>query len=295
MTDFPKVSVIVATRNRADYLKKMLDRLFADGYPNLETIVIDGASDDGTVALLKSYGKNISCWVSEADRGEFDADNKGLGRATGEFVKIMTDDDVLRPGSLHAAVGFFESHPDVDIVFGQAAVWRCAKGETKLQFVTRLKDASLLAGPCWVGRRIGAPLSQAALIRRTVFERIGGFSTDYVAGDWEFWMRAARRGVRMALIDDIVLDYYYHADSTSCRRPWRMKYDTLRIYWKHATFADAAWYLWRAIVVGEMLRYLAGIIYRFSPRALQALLNLRPRRADIQEDESCASERSSPA
>jgi glycosyltransferase involved in cell wall biosynthesis len=78
MSQFPKVSVIVATMNRADYLKRMLDKLFEDDYPNKEVIIIDGASQDNTIEVIKSYGNKITKWVSEPDDGEYFALNKGI-------------------------------------------------------------------------------------------------------------------------------------------------------------------------------------------------------------------------
>src|SRR5260221_187029 len=147
---YPKFSVVIPTRNRQVTLKRMLDMLLQDHYPDLEIIIVDGASTDGTVELIKSYGDKISKWISEPDSGEYFAINKGIKLASGELLKIMSDDDVLRQGVFHKVADYFSSHPEVDIVFGQTEVWDEQDGDAVRQFQTVMMDESKLSLWHWL-------------------------------------------------------------------------------------------------------------------------------------------------
>ncbi len=208
MSTNPKISVVIATWNRAAYLKRMLDRLFEDDYPNLEVIVADGGSQDGTVDVLKSYGNRITFWLSEPDTGEFNAYNKVIPRATGEIVKIMTDDDTLRPGALRLAANFFASNPDIDIMFAQAAIWEERDGDARFLYETNITDPNRLSLQSWLRGTEGVS-SPTAFVRRSVFDSIGLLPEDCACGDIEFWTRAAYSGLRMGLIPDVIFDYYF--------------------------------------------------------------------------------------
>ena len=98
---YPKVSVIVPSFNQGEYLEETLLSIIRQEYPNLELIVIDGGSTDESVAIIKKYEDAISYWVSEADRGQSHAINKGLEKATGEWVAWMNSDDCYMEGALY--------------------------------------------------------------------------------------------------------------------------------------------------------------------------------------------------
>ncbi|HXP59390.1 MAG TPA: glycosyltransferase family 2 protein [Dongiaceae bacterium] len=243
MKTYPKFSVVIPTYNRANYLKRGLDAILAQGYPELELIVIDGGSTDGTVELLKSYGTRISRWLSERDGGEYFAINKGLGLAGGALIKVMTDDDVLRPGAFHHAAEFLEAHPEIDIVFGQAAVWREERGTRTFLFQTRGSDPARLSWRSWIRHKNGA-CSVAHFMRRGVFERVGLFATEYLTGDTEFWVRAAKAGVRMGWMPEIVVDYVYTGQNGVITQRWRLYGDNIRLNWRYGKVSDvvlAAW------------------------------------------------------
>lgn len=241
MDSWPKISVVVATKNRARYLNRMLDALFADDYPNREVIIVDGASTDGTVELLKSYGDRITRWVSEPDEGEYFAYNKALGVATGEIIKVMTDDDVLRPGALRVAARYFAEHPEVDILFGQTAVWDERARAALCVKETRVTDASKLTLRNWLRGSQGVK-SVAAFVRRKVFNDIGLFATGYSCGDTEFWARAASKGNRMGVVVDVVVDRHLTEICGVFLKRGRLRWDGLRVNVRYGTAANVGWY-----------------------------------------------------
>ena len=117
----PTVSVVVPCRNDARYLPMSLDSILSQDYPHIECIVVDGASVDPTLDLLEQYGERIR-WVSEPDRGAFDAINRGWSLSTGAILTWLNADDLWRPGAVRAVVNFLRDHPETDVVYGTAGV-----------------------------------------------------------------------------------------------------------------------------------------------------------------------------
>ena len=258
MNTLLKISVVIPTRNRAQTLKRMLDKLFEDAYPNLEVIIIDAASTDGTQDVIKSYGNRISKWVSEPDGGEYFGINKGIALATGDIVKLMSDDDVLRPGVLQKVAAYFDAHPDVEIVFGQTVVWEERSGTPVRLFETVMMDESRLKLWNWIHER-QTVTSLSSFLRRGVFQRIGLMSTEYICGDVEYWTRAASRGVKMGLMPDVVIDYYYTGLNGILTKRWRVAADIVRINAKYGSAMDVLAAVWRKFIKPFTYRPLADI------------------------------------
>jgi glycosyltransferase involved in cell wall biosynthesis len=116
----PSVSVVIPSFNQAAYLPRTLGSVFGQGYPRLETIVIDGGSTDGSIDVLRRHAGRLAYWVSEPDRGPAHAINKGLARATGEVVAWLGSDDLYAPGAVAEAARLFAEDPQLDLVYGNA-------------------------------------------------------------------------------------------------------------------------------------------------------------------------------
>ena len=119
---WPRVSIILPSYNQAAFLERALDSLNNQYYPKLEVIVIDSASTDGTVDLLKYRRDIVSKWVSERDNGQTHALNKGFAMATGEIFGWLNCDERYRRGTLHLVGEAFLKNPELDIVFGHRIV-----------------------------------------------------------------------------------------------------------------------------------------------------------------------------
>ena len=232
MASLPGISVIIATRNRVRYLATALDSVLEQDYPDLEVVIVDGGSTDGTVDLLKSYRNKIGPWVSEPDGGEYFALNKALILSTKEVVKLMTDDDQMRPDSLRIGGEFFSSHPDVDILFGQVASWRLLNGEGEALGEGNMTDRGRLQLRNWLLENQGVS-SVTGFIRRRVFQKIGPWSTAYSCGDVEFWARAARAGVTMDVVPDVLIDYCLHGENGIIRKRSELIRDMIKICWRY--------------------------------------------------------------
>jgi glycosyltransferase involved in cell wall biosynthesis len=257
MTDLPKISIIIPTRNRARSLKHGLDKILESEYPNLEIIVMDGASTDDTVQILKSYGNRITKWVSERDGGEYYAVNKGLTFATGEIIKFMSDDDVLLPHSLDIAGQYFLANPDVDVVFGQQKVYLSTPDGDVLVNDKPILDECSLTPRNWIRRSIATPSHIASFVRRRVIDEVGNMSTEYWPGDVEFWARVACHGARMVLLPDHFVDYYTTEESgviTRARECQTIFYHTARL---HGDMSDVFYVVFRKLLLFEILNLMA--------------------------------------
>jgi glycosyltransferase involved in cell wall biosynthesis len=115
---FPRITVVTPSLNQGQFLEQAIESVLNQGYPNLEYILVDGGSSDGSRAIIEKYAQRFTWWVSEKDAGQSDALNKGFRRATGTILAWLNSDDCYCPGALHAVASYFLEHPDVGLVMG---------------------------------------------------------------------------------------------------------------------------------------------------------------------------------
>lgn len=115
---WPKISIVTPSYNQVAFLERTILSVLNQNYPNLEYIIIDGGSIDGSVEIIKKYEKYLAYWISEMDKGQSDALNKGFKVATGELVGWQNSDDIYNPAVLLKAAKYFSRYPYVDLIFG---------------------------------------------------------------------------------------------------------------------------------------------------------------------------------
>src|SRR3972149_9615380 len=115
----PLVSIITPSFNQAAFLQETIRSVLEQDYPNTEYLVVDGGSSGGSVEMLRKYADRITWWVSEPDKGQADALNKGLARAKGEFIAWLNSDDIYRPGAIGQAVGVLLKNPELGMVYSK--------------------------------------------------------------------------------------------------------------------------------------------------------------------------------
>jgi len=116
--NLPRVSIVTPSYNQAQFLEETIQSVLAQDYPNLEYIIVDGGSTDGSVEIMRRYEPQLAWWVSERDRGQSDAVNKGWRRASGEIIGWLNSDDLLLPGAVTRMVAAFEETPGAGIIYG---------------------------------------------------------------------------------------------------------------------------------------------------------------------------------
>jgi glycosyltransferase involved in cell wall biosynthesis len=209
----------------------------ADPYPAKEIVVADGASTDDTVALLESYGDKVR-WVSEPDKGEYDARNKCLKRCTGQYIRYMSDDDLLVPGSLGIAVDVLMKNPGIDVLFGQTTMYFEAPDGASIVTDGRLRTPESITLKNFLTGAYPYCASESATIRRDVVERIGYFDSTYRAGDCEYWARALYQGLHFDLVKAEFAQYHRSARSGVERMRVKLAYELFRMNASYGTKRD---------------------------------------------------------
>jgi len=183
----PLVSIVTATLNRAELLEATIQSVMAQTYPNIEHVIRDGGSTDGTVDLLRRYeGRYQMRWTSKPDDGMYQAINDGLADARGEIAAYLNSDDLYFPWTIAAVVRHFRSHADADFVFGDVLAIDDTTGDQQM-ILNPPFDLDFI-------RRVGFLTQPAVFWRRTVFgdERPFDERLRYVA-DCDCWMRIGDR------------------------------------------------------------------------------------------------------
>ena len=116
--NMPLISIITVVYNNASHLQKTFDSIFSQNYKNYELIVIDGNSNDGTVEVIKKNANKITFWLSEPDGGIYDAFNKGMKYAKGDYLGFVNSDDILLPDALQILKNYIKKFPEADFFFG---------------------------------------------------------------------------------------------------------------------------------------------------------------------------------
>lgn len=199
------VSIVTPSFNQAPYLEQTLRSVLEQEYPSLEYIVVDGASTDASVDIIKKYMDRLTWWVSEKDSGQGDAINKGLARASGEIIAWLNSDDTYLPNTISSAVKIFEQNPDVVLVYGDMLAVDENGQTTNVLKYSQLSLEDLL---CF--QIIGQP---AVFFRRAAYEKAGSLDTTFhFLLDHHLWIRIAQQG-KILHVPQVWAAARYHAQA----------------------------------------------------------------------------------
>ncbi len=141
----PKISIVTPSFNQGRFLEETILSVLDQNYPNLEYIIIDGGSTDETVEVIRRYEDRITFWVSEKDRGQVHAINKGIEKTTGDIFGFINSDDLYLPGTLAAVASHFQTHPGSEWVCGDTVMFGEGREEELIRAVVPKSAAHCLS------------------------------------------------------------------------------------------------------------------------------------------------------
>ena len=218
----PRVSFVLPVYNRRNVIARALDDILREreeNYANLEIVVIDGGSKDGTAEIVREYGSKIDTFISERDLGVADAFNKGVRAAKGEIIRYIASDDEMILGHTRSLIEYMEKHPEIDVLGAQSECWdvlpdgrrhlASQKTNSRGGWMTFLEVIS------WSHEGVFAFI-ETWFMRRRVFERVSELDLNYrVATDVDFAFRLSKAGIRFFVMPECILRKCHYRDGSN--------------------------------------------------------------------------------
>jgi len=218
------VSIVTPSFKHARYIETTLRSVLEQDYPEIEYIVVDGGSNDGTREILERYSDRLAWWVSEPDRGQTDAINKGFARAKGDVLAWLNSDDTYNPGAVREAVEALRQHPQAAMVYGDASY---IDGEGKVigRFPAAQTDyARLRQGYVHIPQ-------QSAFWRAEYWRKVGPLDPSfYFAMDYDLWVRLAALAPLVYLPGRLWANFRLHRDAKTISADDRCWPEMLRVH-----------------------------------------------------------------
>lgn len=225
-TDLPLVSIITPSFNQGQYLEQTMLSVLEQDYPHIEYMVMDGGSTDSSLSVIEKYSSRLAFWVSEKDKGQTDAINKGFSRAKGEILAWLNSDDVYHPGAISQAVAFLQSHPQIGMVYGDLD-FIDEKGRVVGKFSAAQTDLPRL-------RRGFVHIPQpAAFFRARHWQAVGPLDpTFFFAMDYDLWVRLAGVSEIKYLPGKPWAKFRLHSDAKTISADDRCWPEMLRVHYR---------------------------------------------------------------
>jgi glycosyltransferase involved in cell wall biosynthesis len=235
---WPRISIVTPSFNQGSFLEATIRSVICQEYPDLEYIIIDGGSTDGSVEIIQKYEKQLAWWVSEKDRGQTHAINKGFAKATGQIMAWLNSDDLYSPGALRRVAETFARHPTADMITGG---WLSYTSSTGRIIPVRPCGIGIRPTPAIMLRRNAYFGQHSTFWRRELWDRVGPLNESlHFAMDHEFFLRCVLAGARVRLDSEMLAIFRQHAsqktgqwdryqaESAAAKEPF------LTPYWKSA-------------------------------------------------------------
>lgn len=187
MKETLKISIVTPSYNQAQFIESTIVSVISQNYDNIEYIIIDGGSNDGTIEIIEKYAEKISYYVSEEDNGQTHAIMKGFNRASGDVLCWLNSDDILEPNALSTVADYFTLYPERDFVYGNAT-WIDGAGKT----LYKRKEIPFVK---WLWYYAYNYIPQpSAFWRRSLYEEVGGIDRNFsLAMDTDLFARMSNK------------------------------------------------------------------------------------------------------
>lgn len=233
----PRISIVTPSYNQGEYLEATLRSVTSQGYPNLEYVVIDGASTDGSVDIIKRFAPDLSYWVSEPDLGHAHALNKGFAHTSGEIMCWINSSDLHYPWTLATVAEIFSQLPQVEWITGVPSQFdvegRLRVVDTSSSLKPSINLYDVLAGDYrWIQQ-------ESVFWRRTLWERAGGQLDEGLRGaaDFDLWLRFFRLAT-LYNVGTLLGGFRVHDDRLGETADERYEIEVREVYERFVSQAD---------------------------------------------------------
>jgi glycosyltransferase involved in cell wall biosynthesis len=236
----PLVSIVTPSFNQVRYLESTINSVFDQDYPNIEYIIVDGGSTDGSVEIIRRYSDRLAWWVSEKDNGHADALNKGFAHAKGDVLAWLNSDDTYYPGAIADAVASLQAHLEAGMVYGDADLTD-ENGKVIGRFASRQTDY-------WKLLRGSVHIPQATtFFRAALWRQVGPLSRAlFFAFDYDLWVRLSKVS-NLYYVPRTWATFRLHEAGKSILNDDRCYPDMLKVY-ERERGGGLSWLLLRAII-----------------------------------------------
>jgi len=219
------ISIVTPSYNQAHFLEETIQSVLLQDYPHIEYQIVDGGSTDETVNVIKKYEDKLAWWVSEKDKGQTDAINKGFSHATGDILAWINSDDTYEPGAVAAAVKYLQEHPKVGMVYGDCN-YIDAFGKVIGRFNSAQTDYRLL-------RQGYAHIPQQTMFfRADLWKLVGPLDPSfYFAMDYDLWTRIAAR-TEIKYVPQTWANFRIHASGKTIAADDRCWPEMIRVHYR---------------------------------------------------------------
>ncbi len=225
MTD-PLVSIITPSFNQAHYLEATIQSVLGQDYPRIEYLIVDGGSTDGSVDIIQKYLSKIAWWISERDKGQTDAINKGFARAKGDIFAWLNSDDTYNPGAVSAGVKYLTEHPEVGMVYSDCN-YVDEEGRVIGQFPAAQTDYQRLRQGY-----VHIP-QQTMFFRAKYWQELGPLDPSfYFAMDYDLWTRIARQAPLKYVQGQTWANFRIHGSGKTTAADDRCWPEMLRVHYR---------------------------------------------------------------
>ncbi len=261
--NLPKISMVIPTLNQASFLERAIKSIIDQQYPRLELILVDGGSTDGSREIIEKYAGHFAWWVSEADKGQAEALNKGFFHSGGEILGWLNSDDCFAPGALWTVAACFLDSPDADVIYGQRVLIN-EKGDDIGRWILPQHDDKILSWADFIPQ-------ETVFWRRSIWEEVGERLDEEFrfALDWDLLLRFREAGAKMKRVPHYLGLFRIHEEQKTHKDMEVSGRGEMERLWarslgyvprRERVIAAAGWYLMKARILewlcsAGMVRY----------------------------------------